>query len=165
MTIPTWPENCNSLAERGSWSFKPKMQTLRSDMDAGHARVRRRFTQATAEIDFNIVMDYEETEYFKSFVEYDLFGGVSWFTMPVFQGNSYYSMDVRFRNAENPYSISELGFNLNQITMQIETRGNALLISDGAGYLIDLWGADNVEDFLNRIHQVVHVDYPSVWDE
>lgn len=164
MSLPVWPTGLiNHLAEPGSWSYKSRPQTARSDFDAGVARVRRRFTRSSSAVGLSIAMTFFEFELFKTFVDEDLQGGSRWFSMPVFQGSSYRTMEVRFKNSEEPYQTAYRGFDLVETSFELETRDSTTVLSSGAIYLLNLWGPEYVGAFSDRLQVLVNDVYPDIW--
>lgn len=161
MTTPNWPLELNYLAEKGSWTFKPSPTTARTDFDVGPARTRRRFTRTIINLDFAVVLSYEDFEIFKGFVDYTLYGAARWFTMQVFKGSDYEMSLVRFRSQDEPYTATENGFGQIRITMAMETADNATTIGPFASWLIGHWGLDFTSELQDRLQVAVNVTYPA----
>lgn len=163
MSNPTWPAALSHLADRGSWSFKPKLDAARTDFDAGPARVRRRFTRSQAMADFTVTMSYLETEQFKAFVDYTLRGGTRWFVMPLFQGGAYVDTVVRFTKADEPYQVAEVGYDTNRVSMALETQTSSVALSEGTSWLIDQWGLEFTNEYADLLQVIVNEQYPAIW--
>lgn len=163
MATPNWPTGLNHLANKGSWSFKPRTDSARTDFDQGPARMRRRYTRSFSGVEFSVAMTYLEFEMFKTFVDQDLFQGTKWFNMTVFRGSAYGTTQVRFKSAEEPYSVVERGFNLVDVSLNLETRDNTVVLSTGTVWLIGQWGEVYVEDFADQLQILVNTDYPAIF--
>jgi hypothetical protein len=70
MAIPTWPFSCPR-----SWSEKPVTGVIRSEVDNGFPKVRRRFTKAYKTIDVTFQMDWADKQAVTDFFENDLADG------------------------------------------------------------------------------------------
>ena len=134
--MPTWPATLNHLIERGSFRYKPSEPQLRSGFERGPARMRRRFTRQIATVDGTLVMDSEEFLLFRSFWQNELDFGVQWFTMPVWDGNSYVTETVR---AKEPFDASDHEGIMTAVGLSLEIR-NQRVISLGLGQLLGLYG-------------------------
>lgn len=158
----SWPENLNSFAERGSWSFKQKMETVRTDFDSGPSRVRRRFTVATSEATFTIMMNYTEVEYLKIFIDEKLSMGVKWFLMPVFVGGAYKSCVVRFKNSDSPIEIKDNGYNNVLVTLTLEIRDSGNVFDELSKYLLEQYGEAFTVHLCDVLQKIVNIDYPRI---
>jgi hypothetical protein len=156
-----WPTNLNHLPEQGSWSYKPVSDNARTDMEAGPARTRRRFTSYLAETDFTVVMSYQEIEIFKAFVADDLYQAAAWFQMEVFVGGEYKISVVRFRDAKNPYETSDDGFDRVKVSMKLEIRGGGQIMSSSTAWIVSEYGDDFVLAWADAIQVAVNTDYPA----
>ena len=92
-----WEENLMPLPN-SSFRVSNKSAVIRSQMDTGRFRQRRRFTDdfETATLTFNMLND--EYSMFKSVWKYELLNGSNWFKMrlPVGDGNILTEVEVRF---------------------------------------------------------------------
>jgi len=78
----SWPATCPSAFENSGYAYGAGSGVLRSDMDAGPAKVRRRFTAVTKNHKGNILMSNAQFATWESWFENTIaFGSLS-FTMP-----------------------------------------------------------------------------------
>lgn len=80
-----------------SYGFKPQSGLIRTEVDAGYARVRRRFTQTPTEIDVKWKFTQDELGIFEKFFEEDIAGGASWFYIQLFNGTGQSVYTARFK--------------------------------------------------------------------
>lgn len=69
-----WPANLPGCAE--SWEEFDQPVTVRTNMDAGQPKVRRRFTRTMRAVRVNFVMDHAQAMALRTYFEIDLQGGV-----------------------------------------------------------------------------------------
>lgn len=163
MSIPTWPEGLNHMPEQGGWTFKPIVQSARTDFDAGPSRVRRRFTRSSSEQEVSLVMNHLEFETFKAFVDLELRGASRWFMLPLFQGSIYGQYEARLKDAETPYQATYRGFNTVNVSFTLETRENTLVFDAGVLYMLSLWGPEYSIEFSDQLQVLVNETYPAIW--
>lgn len=77
-----WPPDLPQAPQRGGYSEKYPNQLLRSDMDTGAAKVRRRGTSKPHNLTVKYVMYEDELELFKLFVSEALQEGAICFDWP-----------------------------------------------------------------------------------
>lgn len=162
MTTPSWPSSLNYLAERGSLKFQQSEPQLRSEFDYGPARMRRRFTRQIATASFAVVLTSSEHEVFKTFYQENLLSGVSWFTMPVYTGDSYQIHVIRFTE---PPAVSDAGYRHVKISAKVELK--QLQIWDGAAaWLIGEYGESAaLGEFVDPIDEIVNIGWPKVTED
>jgi hypothetical protein len=62
-----WPEDLPQTVEEGSYREIPQTNMIRSPMDAGPAKRRRRFTRRRDQFQFNLHLTAAELEIFENF--------------------------------------------------------------------------------------------------
>ena len=102
--MAVWPATLQQKLNTESFSEKFGETLLRSDMDIGPAKVRRRFTKGVDEISCSINLDFDEYDDFSVFFKTTVNGGATPFTFihPI----SGLTVSVRFKE---PPTISPLG--------------------------------------------------------
>ena len=75
-TIP-WPANLPQLVNEESFDEEIGETLIRSDMDIGPAKVRRRFTHGVDAMSFTMYMTMTQYAYFKNWYKVDLNGGAN----------------------------------------------------------------------------------------
>jgi hypothetical protein len=77
--VVPWPEELQQLVNADSFSMKFGETTIRSDMDTGPQKVRRRFTKSIDPLSCVILLTVDEYTIFRDFYDIDLNGGVNVF--------------------------------------------------------------------------------------
>lgn len=98
-----WPALLQSVVNEESFSFIIGETSIRSDMEVGPAKVRRRFTKSVDGLTCSINLTQSEFQTFYDFYDIDLNGGTKVFSFihPVTQVLS----DFRFTKAPNMRSL------------------------------------------------------------
>lgn len=95
--MATWPSSLPAplLTDYG---FETSDATVRTDMDAGAARVRRRFTAAPDMLQAGWKFTEAQMATFRTFFETDLSMGAAWFNLTIKDGRvaGLVSREVRF---------------------------------------------------------------------
>jgi hypothetical protein len=73
--MPQWPATLPPLTEISGFNERPPKNTLRTQMDAGPAKVRRRFTAGERKLGGRMLMDADQIEILDSFHVNDLASG------------------------------------------------------------------------------------------
>lgn len=89
----------------GSYSFNPQSGVVRTEMDSGYARVRRRASQTPTEISVSWLFTEEEFGIFERFFDVDLHGGVAWFEIELYNGAGESTFVARFKE---PYAAKSI---------------------------------------------------------
>ena len=64
---PEWPSTLPRNVLRDSFSYNPQSGLIRTNMDAGYAKVRKRFTAVTSEMNVSFSMTFDQLETFETF--------------------------------------------------------------------------------------------------
>lgn len=104
--MPTWPADLPQKPLIDGYSESPQSQVLRSSMDAGPPKTRRRFTAATRAIPVNFTLSNAQLATFESFFEADIQGGSLPFDMPHPRTGATVSMLVA---GDPPYQLTPVG--------------------------------------------------------
>lgn len=81
MTIPVWPSGLSPVQAQG-YRETQQPNTIRSEVAAGPAKVRRRFTAAVRVLDVTWAMTAEQLKTFQAFFDDDLASGSLEFLLP-----------------------------------------------------------------------------------
>ena len=65
------------------YTLNQQSNLLRSEMDSGQARVRRRFANVPSTISATWTFTAEQSAWFEYFIDDSLSGGIAWFEMPI----------------------------------------------------------------------------------
>lgn len=88
----------------GSWSKTPFREPLRTDMDGGNQRARRRAGDNVPTVTQSVQMSGADYATFESFLIDDLANGTLAFTMLVWSGTAFVSQTVKFTETPVPTS-------------------------------------------------------------
>lgn len=93
-----WPATLPAIDLDG-FKLAPADQTVRSDMEVGRPRVRRRSAARNDKITCQWIFTDSEMGQFRAFYDEDLYGGAGWFTVDVPRGDGGVSTAVSIRFA------------------------------------------------------------------
>jgi hypothetical protein len=93
--MSAWPSTLPA-ALIASYSVKPDVGFIRTDMDVGAARQRRRYTAQPSRIPVSWIFTAAQMAAFKTFYETTLDVGTGWFTMTINAGAGQVTKDCRF---------------------------------------------------------------------
>lgn len=98
-----WPAGLQELLSEANFGIQDQDTVIRSEMDVGYAKVRRRFTKGISTFSGSIYLTTDEYTLFKDFFDTTLNGGAIPFTYnhPITQVPS----DFRFKGAPAYSSI------------------------------------------------------------
>lgn len=85
MAIPAFPTTIPKVL-MSDYSYKGGDGIVRTDMDTGLARQRKRFVGRPTKFNVQWTFSRKELGIFEKFFETDLFGGVGWFTIKLVNG-------------------------------------------------------------------------------
>lgn len=111
--MDVWPVSLQQRLNVASFEYRLGKTTLRTDMDAGPAKVRSRFTDAVDVYTCSVLLDYDEIATFKTFYKTTLNNGTEQFLFD----DPLTATETAFRFADDPV-IRPLGgrtFQLNMI--------------------------------------------------
>jgi len=97
-TLLKFPTNLPAPLLSG-YGLKQQSNLLRTKMDSGHARVRRRFKSVPTMMTASWRCKKDDAAAFEGFVIYALHGGASWFLMNILTPLGLVEHEVRFINS------------------------------------------------------------------
>lgn len=117
-----WPSSVPECFEKNSYNYRPQNALIRTDMDTGPPKVRRRFTAITKDHSGTIIMDTTEKESFETWFYTTAGFGSEEFTITNPQDDAD-TITCRFKsgNGEPLYNIKQNGGTLDweiQFTME-----------------------------------------------
>lgn len=116
--MPTWPETLPSCPLASGYSEAPKSQVLRSSMDAGPPKSRRRFTAALRTVSVQLVMSKVQLAEFEAWFDADIQGGALPFNWTQPRTDEVVSVVIV---GDPPYQIAPLGNSHHwTLSMQLE---------------------------------------------
>jgi hypothetical protein len=100
MATPVFPSTIPGVVMHGL-GFKPEQSFVRTDMESGPARQRRRFSAAPTIFTVSWTFTRAQLAVFEKFYDVDLAGGTNWFNvnLPNGMGNTTYT--ARFKEPYN----------------------------------------------------------------
>ena len=116
--MAVWPANLPVPVADG-YSIEPQQTFIRSDMDQGPARQRRRFTTAPTMYSVSWIMDESELGIFESWYRDEADDGAGWFDVSLRNGAGMQSVAARF---VSPWKASIVGLPYYRVSAQIEVR-------------------------------------------
>lgn len=121
--MATWPTQLPAPQIAG-YQLAPEASFARTDMDAGPARQRRRFTAAPTAIDVQLVLTAAQFEIFEAWFERRIESGAQWFSAPIANGQGVSTVDCRFTE---PWTAAPLGGGDWQVAAKWETRDRPIM--------------------------------------
>lgn len=118
-----WPNQLPQPALDG-YSLAPQSCVSRTDMDAGPARQRRRFTQAPTDISLAFRMRTDQLEIFEAWFEHRIDSGAAWFDAPMQNGAGVTTVECRF---VEPWQARPLGGDMHEVTCKWEARNRPVM--------------------------------------
>lgn len=113
--MPTWPAELPQSPQVAGYSESPQSQVLRTQMDAGPAKTRRRFTAATRTIPVRYQLTAEQVAVFEAWFENVIAGGALPFDWPYRAG-----VVTALVAGEPPYRLTPVAGPWWQLDMQLE---------------------------------------------
>ena len=117
--MSTWPASLPQPNLNG-YAIKPDAGFIRTDMDVGPARQRRRYTAPPSRISASWVFNATQMAAFKTFFETTLDLGSGWFTLNINAGAGMADKDCRFTE---PYQASLSASGVWSVSASLEVRG------------------------------------------
>lgn len=156
MTI-LWPSQKLGRPLANGYGLVAMPSTIRTEMDNGIPRTRRRFTRqlTTATLNFNFTR--EKFGLFDGFWRGTLSDGASWFVMPLRNGISDDPWTVR---SIAPPEATNNGPDIWRVSWKIEIDQIPQLSADDVAGLLLEPDMDLAQE-IGQLYQFVHVDYPS----
>ena len=116
--MSAWPSTLPAPLLAG-YTIAPEAGFIRTSMDVGAMRQRRRYTAQPTQLQASWVFTAAQMASFKTFYEGDLDVGTGWFTMTIDAGAGNVTKDCRFTQ---PYQAGRLSKVLWSVTSTIEVR-------------------------------------------
>ena len=136
--------------------IKPDEAIVRTDMEAGPARQRRRYTQTPSKISVRWIMNREQFSLFESWYRFYAKEGAEWFVITLLGGLGMLEQEARFTKQFDAKLLKGV---LWEITSELEIRDRPTL-SDGAlGILLDC-DYDKLVIATDILHKFVHITCP-----
>jgi hypothetical protein len=150
-----WPEYL-PLPSATSFGGENAFATIRTEMETGRVRQRRRFTTSQETFSVTWILTADEFEAFKSFHLFTLEGGANFFDILLPVGVGLETMRVRFVGGTFRHSYqSYMNF---QISATLETETPYAPADD---YLtLFAWTEGDPSGFVEWLHEFIHTTLP-----
>ena len=151
-----WPPTLPLPTVQG-YSVQPEDAILRTEMEAGLARQRRRFTNVPTKVSVRWIMRRDQYAIFEGWYRWQAKEGANWFTITLLGGLGLLDQEARFTRQFSARLLA--GGTLWEITSELEIRErpvldegllNLLLSEDPAGLIFS----------GNSLHILVHQILP-----
>lgn len=158
MTDITWPVTLPMPTVQG-YSVQPGEAILRTEMDAGLARQRRRFTNVPTKVQVRWIMRRDQYAVFEGWYRWKAREGANWFYVTLLGGLGLLDQEARFTRQ----FISQLiaGGTLWEITSEFEIRERPVL-DEGLLNLLLEEDAQGLLNAMNQFHQHLHQTMPLI---
>lgn len=156
----TWPATLPLPTVEG-YSVHPGEAVLRTEMEAGPARQRRRFTQVPSRIGVRWVFRREQFALFEAWYRWQAKEGAEWFAIDLLGGLGLVEHEARFtRQFESRLKNALLW----EVTSELEIRERPVLTEDALAVALDSDLALLFRD-IDALHALIHVQLPGpyVW--
>lgn len=142
------------------YSYKDVTRRIRTDMDNGYARERRRFTKAPTRFNFSLSLDQGALSYFEAWYAEVLLNGLEWFNMPIAIGDGRQSIsEVRFLG-EPAISANSDRWNVSA-TIETVNKNLGILYDDVTlGLIASLGGFDQASASFDQFDFDFNVSLP-----
>lgn len=119
--MAVWPVTLPAPTVRG-YALNPVDPVIRTDMEAGPTKNRRRFTQAPTDVPVTFKFTEAEFAIFEKFHSVDIFDGVSWFdNIPLINGQGISNYTARFKTMWQATALGNKNWSV-MATLEIKTR-------------------------------------------
>ncbi|WLE60231.1 hypothetical protein GIY62_06110 [Burkholderia plantarii] len=163
--IPTWPATL-PLPSPDSYNVTPGTPYIRTAMDGGRARQRRRFTRVSPSVD--VVWTFTQLQYaiFEAWLQYEVHYGASFFEIDLVNGLGIGPARARFMN-DPPFKATLQGSTTEywQVTATLDVKPLPIMSRDDFDVLSE-YSAPDLDALANALHTLVHVTLPGPgrWD-
>ncbi|WP_339862523.1 hypothetical protein [Thalassospira alkalitolerans] len=128
-----WPEILPLPTVQG-YGIRPGEAILRTEMEAGPARQRKRFTQVPSRISVRWLMKREQFALFEAWYRWHAKEGGEWFEIPLLGGIGLVDHEARFTRQ---FEAKLVGGVLWEIASELEIRERPTLDRDALDLLLD----------------------------
>ena len=151
-----WPDRL-PLPTIESYGIQPGEAILRTEMEAGPARQRRRFTNVPSRITVRWVMRAEQFLLFESWYRWAAAEGGAWFEIDLLGGLGLLPQEARFTRQ---FEARPYRGRLWEVTSELEVRARPTL-SDGGLALVLNEDVPGLIGSIDSLHTLVHETLPA----
>jgi hypothetical protein len=151
----TWPSTLPLPTVQG-YGIRPGEAILRTEMEAGPARQRRRFTQVPSRLSVRWRMKPEQFALFEAWYRWHAQEGGAWFAIDLLGGIGLTTHEARFTRQFEARLANRV---LWEITSELEIRERPTLTPDALAIALE---SDMAALFatIDRLHRLVHISLP-----
>lgn len=157
MTLALWPSSRLPRPLADGYSLQAMPSTVRTEMDNGTPRMRRRFTRQLTGAVLNFNFRRDQFGLFDGFWRGTLMDGTAWFNIPLRNG---ISDDIWTVRGVSPPDCGLIGGDVWHVTWKIEIDQMPQLSADDVAGLL-LKPDMDIADDVASLYQFVHIDYPA----
>lgn len=121
--MAAWPTSLPTPMFDG-YGYEPEMNVIRTEMEGGAARARRRFTAVVTRFSFKLAFTQYEMDTFEAWITHEAKDGAEWFTMSVLTGRGIVSVDARLREPFKATVTDDGAFN---VDLAVEVRNRPVM--------------------------------------
>lgn len=152
----TWPQTLPLPTVQG-YGVQPGEAISRTEMEAGLARQRRRFTDVPTKVSVRWIMRRDQYAIFEGWYRWHAREGANWFTVTLLGGLGLLEQDARFTRQFSSRLLA--GGTLWEITSELEIRERPVL-DEGALNLVLTEDINGLLTASNQFHILVHQTLP-----
>lgn len=156
MSDITWPSTLPLPTVQG-YSVQPGEAILRTEMEAGLARQRRRFTDVPTKVSVRWIMRRDQYAIFEGWYRWHAREGASWFAITLLGGLGLLEQEARFTRQFSSRLLA--GGTLWEITSELEIRERPVL-DEGLLNLLLSEDAQGIITVGDGLHILVHQTLP-----
>ncbi len=138
------------------YSIRPDEAIIRTNMESGPARQRRRYTQTPSKIAVKWIMNPEQFCLFEAWYKYQAKEGAEWFAISLLGGIGLTEQDARFTQQ---FEASLIAGRLWQITSELEIRDRPTISEEAMGVISEI-DLQSLELLSSKLHILVHLSLP-----
>lgn len=150
-----WPETLPLPTVEG-YGIQPGDAILRTKMEAGPARQRRRFTQVPSRVSVRWIMRRDQFALFEAWYRWQAKEGGAWFEIELLGGLGLLTQEARFTRQ---FQAQLLGGTLWEIRSELEIRERPVL-DEGLLNLLLSEDAQGIITVSNSLYVLVHQTLP-----
>ena len=150
-----WPETLPLPTVEG-YGIQPGDAILRTEMEAGPARQRRRFTQVPSRVSVRWIMRRDQFALFEAWYRWQAKEGGAWFEIELLGGLGLLTQEARFTKQ---FQAQLLGGTLWEIRSELEIRERPVL-DEGLLNLLLSEDAQGIITVSNSLYVLVHQTLP-----
>jgi hypothetical protein len=156
MTTITWPDTLPLPTVQG-YNVEPGETIIRTEMDSGLARHRRRFTDVPSKVSVRWIMRRDQYAIFEGWYRWHAREGASFFTITLLGGLGLLDQEARFTRQFSSKLLA--GGTLWEVQSELEIRERPVL-DEGALNLVLTEDINGLIQTGNQFHILVHQTLP-----